>query len=215
MNPLVLVVDDFEDNRALYAEYLAYAGYRVEEASNGREAVERTLDLMPDIVVMDLALPVMDGWEATRRLKTDERTKHIPVIALTGHTLAPHFRDAREAGCDAFLAKPCLPEILAMEVREQLARAVAGLGGEAASEQQRDPRQHDEDDEEHLGRSGRAGSDSREAEDRGDDGHDEEHGSRTQHETLLSVGCDLRGERCSARAYVAGAARASGDAHDG
>jgi CheY-like chemotaxis protein len=113
-----LVVDDFEDNRAMYAEYLSYSGYRVEQASNGQEAVELTQRLRPDVVVMDLSLPVMDGWEATRRLKADQRTKHIPVIALTGHALAGHSRGARDAGCDAFLAKPCLPEKLVAKVEE-------------------------------------------------------------------------------------------------
>lgn len=116
--PLILVVDDFEDNRAMYAEYLSYSGYRVEQASNGEEAVELTKRLKPDVVVMDLSLPIMDGWEATRRLKADEGTRHIPVIALTGHALAGHSRGAHEAGCDAFLAKPCLPERLVEKVEE-------------------------------------------------------------------------------------------------
>jgi CheY-like chemotaxis protein len=117
-SPLVLVVDDFEDNRAMYAEYLAYSGYSVEQAADGEEAVKLAQDLLPDVVVMDLSLPVMDGWEATRRLKADERTRRIPVIALTGHALASHSRGAREAGCDAFLAKPCLPEKLVEKVEE-------------------------------------------------------------------------------------------------
>ena len=116
--PLVLVVDDFEDNRSMYAVYLTYSGYEVIEAADGREAVEVAGQRLPDVVVMDLSLPVMDGWEATRRLKADARTRHIPVIALTGHALAGHSRDAREAGCDAFLAKPCLPEMLVEKVEE-------------------------------------------------------------------------------------------------
>jgi CheY-like chemotaxis protein len=120
--PLVLVVDDFEDNRAMYAEYLAFSGYRVEQASNGEEAVELARRLKPDVVVMDLSLPVMDGWEATRRLKADENTRHIPIIVLTGHALAGHSREARDAGCNAFLAKPCLPEKLVAKV-EELMRA--------------------------------------------------------------------------------------------
>jgi CheY-like chemotaxis protein len=117
-SPLVLVVDDFEDNRAMYAEYLSYSGYSVEQAADGEEAVKLAQNLLPDIVVMDLSLPIMDGWEATRRLKADERTRRIPVIALTGHALASHSRGAREAGCDAFLAKPCLPEKLVEKVEE-------------------------------------------------------------------------------------------------
>ena len=114
--PLVLVVDDFEDNRTMYAEFLSCSGYRVEQASNGVEAVELSQRLKPDVVVMDLSLPVMDGWEAIRRLKSDERTKRIPIIALTGHALASHSKGALEAGCDAFLSKPCLPDKLLEKV---------------------------------------------------------------------------------------------------
>lgn len=116
--PLVLVVDDFEDNRAMYCVYLTYSGYDVVEASDGVEAVEAATTRLPDIVVMDLSLPIMDGWEATRRLRGDPRTRHIPIIALTGHALAAHTRDAEDAGCDAFLAKPCLPEALVEKVEE-------------------------------------------------------------------------------------------------
>jgi CheY-like chemotaxis protein len=119
--PLILVVDDFEDSRAMYAEYLVFSGYRVEQAANGREAVDKATELAPDLVVMDLSLPVMDGWEATRLLKADARTKDIPVIALTGHALSGHSRGAKEAGCDDFLAKPCLPETLLQKVEEHLA----------------------------------------------------------------------------------------------
>jgi CheY-like chemotaxis protein len=115
---LVLVVDDFEDNRAMYAVYLTYSGYDVVEAGDGREAIEVAARRMPDVIVMDLTLPVMDGLEATRRLKADERTRHIPIIALTGHAQAGQSNDAREAGCDAFLAKPCLPEMLVEKVQE-------------------------------------------------------------------------------------------------
>jgi two-component system cell cycle response regulator DivK len=121
----ILLVDDFEDNRAMYAEYLSYLGYAVEQASSGEEAIHLAERLKPDLVVMDLSLPVMDGWEATRRLKASERTRHIPVIALTGHALAAHSRRAKEAGCDAFLTKPCLPERLAAKVEEWLQAARA------------------------------------------------------------------------------------------
>jgi CheY-like chemotaxis protein len=93
----------------------------VEQAANGQEAVDMATKLLPDVVVMDLSLPVMDGWEATRRLKSDARTRRIPVIALTGHALAGHSKGARDAGCDDFLAKPCLPETLVEKVEELLA----------------------------------------------------------------------------------------------
>jgi two-component system cell cycle response regulator DivK len=71
---------------------------------------------------MDLALPRMDGWEATRRLKNDDLTRHIPIVALTGHALAGHAEGAREAGCDAFVTKPCLPDALVAEIRRLLDR---------------------------------------------------------------------------------------------
>ena len=118
--PLVLVVDDFADNREMYSEYLSFSGYDVIEAQNGKEAVEAAQARMPDIIIMDLSLPVMDGWEATRRLKADDRTKKIPVVALTGHALAGHSKGAREAGCDSFLAKPCLPDQLVAEIKRML-----------------------------------------------------------------------------------------------
>jgi len=118
--PTVLIVDDFEDNRAMYAEFLTYSGYKVLEATNGAEAVDKATELVPDVVVMDLSLPVLDGWEATRRLKANPRTRHIPVLALTGHALEGHSQGARQAGCDEFLAKPCLPETLLDTVRKVL-----------------------------------------------------------------------------------------------
>ncbi|HEY2433730.1 MAG TPA: response regulator [Vicinamibacterales bacterium] len=117
---LVLVVEDYQDAREMYAAYLQFSGFEVAEASNGIEAVEKTTALLPDIVLMDLALPRMDGWEATRRLKADPRTRHIPVVALTGHALPGHSDGAREAGCDAFVTKPCLPDALVAEIRRLL-----------------------------------------------------------------------------------------------
>ncbi len=118
--PLVLIVEDYEDAREMYAEYLKYSGFRVAEARNGLEAIEIAQKLLPDVILMDLALPGMDGWEATRRLKSDERTRRIPVIAVTGHALSGHSDTARKAGCDAFVSKPCLPDALVAEVRKML-----------------------------------------------------------------------------------------------
>jgi CheY-like chemotaxis protein len=119
--PLVLVVEDYQDAREMYAAYLQYAGFRVAEATNGLEAIEQSVALKPDIILMDLALPKVDGWEATRRLKEDERTRDIPIVALTGHALAGHAEGARNAGCDAFVTKPCLPDALVAEIRRMLA----------------------------------------------------------------------------------------------
>ena len=119
-NPLVLVVEDYQDAREMYAAYLQFSGYRVAEAANGLEALDKTRELMPDIILMDLALPKMDGWEATRRLKADEQTRHIPIVALTGHALAGHAEGARQAGCVAFVTKPCLPDALVTEIERML-----------------------------------------------------------------------------------------------
>ena len=120
-SPLVLVVEDYQDAREMYAAYLQFSGYRVAEATNGLEAIEQANALMPDIILMDLALPKMDGWEATRRLKMQDTTRHIPIVALTGHALAGHAEGARQAGCDSFVTKPCLPDALVAEIKRMLA----------------------------------------------------------------------------------------------
>jgi two-component system, cell cycle response regulator DivK len=120
--PMILLVDDFPDNREMYAEFLTFSGLRVAEADDGHEALEKAFAMLPDLIVMDLSLPGVDGWEATRRLKADERTKHIPVIALTGHALAGHSKGALEAGCDVFITKPCLPERLLEVIQSTLGR---------------------------------------------------------------------------------------------
>jgi CheY-like chemotaxis protein len=131
--PLVLVVEDYQDAREMYVEYLRFSGFRVAEARNGLEAIERAAALLPNIVLMDLALPRMDGWEATRRLKADVRTQHIPVIALTGHALAGHAEGARQAGCDAFITKPCLPDALVAEIKRVLSRSAVRSGPRGTS----------------------------------------------------------------------------------
>jgi two-component system cell cycle response regulator DivK len=128
--PLVLVVDDFQDNREMYAEFLAYQGFRVIQAANGVEALDQAFTNRPDIIIMDLSLPVMDGWEATRRLKADQRTNDIPVVALTGHAMQGHSKGAMEAGCDSFVAKPCLPDQLVAEIRKMLSSPRSALKAE-------------------------------------------------------------------------------------
>jgi CheY-like chemotaxis protein len=119
--PLVLVVDDYQDAREMYAEYLEFSGFRVAEAANGAEALDKAFALLPDVILMDLSLPIIDGWEATRRLKADERTKAIPVVALTGHAMAGEATGDQEVKCDAFVIKPCLPDTLVAEVKKVLA----------------------------------------------------------------------------------------------
>lgn len=120
--PLVLVVDDYADAREMYVEYLSMSGFRVAEAADGRAAVEKTKELHPDVILMDLSLPVIDGVEATRQIKTDPETKATHVIALTGHSEKEHTTAAREAGCESFVLKPCLPEDLVKEINKVLGR---------------------------------------------------------------------------------------------
>ncbi|MCP3064124.1 response regulator [Myxococcus sp. K38C18041901] len=122
LQPLVLVVDDYDDAREMYAEYLEFSGFRVAQARNGQEALDQAFALTPDIILMDLSLPIIDGWEATRRLKNDARTSTIPVVALTGHAMTGQSDEAKGAGCDSFVTKPCLPDELVAEVRTILAR---------------------------------------------------------------------------------------------
>ncbi len=131
--PLVMVVEDYEDAREMYVEYLKFCGFSVTEARNGVEALEQAFRRVPDIILMDLALPQMDGWEATRRLKQDPRTAAVPIVALTGHALAGHADGARAAGCDAFVTKPCLPDALVDEINRVLsARAARTAPGPTA-----------------------------------------------------------------------------------
>ena len=119
--PLVLVVDDVAHGREIFAEYLEFRGFRVATAADGLEALDKAFELLPDIILMDLSLPQLDGWEATKRLKGDDRTKTIPIIALTAHALASAHDKAMAAGCDSVVTKPCVPKDLEAEVRRQLA----------------------------------------------------------------------------------------------
>jgi CheY-like chemotaxis protein len=118
--PLILIVDDMPDIRDMYAEYLAAQGFRPELASDGFEALSKATVMGPDVIVMDLNLPQLDGWEATRRLKANDLTRSIPVIALTGLSVHHSKAAALEAGCDGFLTKPCYPDALADEIRRVL-----------------------------------------------------------------------------------------------
>lgn len=125
VEPLVLVVDDYDDAREMYAESLLVSGFRVAQAADGAQAVELALSLSPDVILMDLSLPGVDGWEATRQLKADARTRHIPVVALTGHALTSALDAARDAGCDRFVVKPALPDVVIAEVRRAMSRPEA------------------------------------------------------------------------------------------
>jgi two-component system cell cycle response regulator DivK len=126
--PLILIVEDFDDAREMYRDYLEFAAFRVETARDGREAIEKARRLRPDLVLMDLSLPGIDGWEATRLLKSDPATKDILVVALSAHALATEGERARMAGCDGFIAKPCLPPDLVEEISKYLKRQAAAVG---------------------------------------------------------------------------------------
>jgi two-component system, cell cycle response regulator DivK len=114
---LILVVDDFEPNRDLYAYFLRDKGFRVELASNGQEGLDKAFQLRPDVIIMDLSLPVISGADATRQLKADERTKHIPILIITAYDIPGA---AAELRCEAVLTKPCMPNIMLSEITRVL-----------------------------------------------------------------------------------------------
>ena len=118
----VLLVEDNEDNRFIYATALRYSGYEVIEAVSGRQGIERAREQRPDLILMDISIPDVDGWEATIVLKADPLTRAIPIIAVTAHVLPGDERRSMEAGCDGYLAKPVAPATLIAEVDRRLGR---------------------------------------------------------------------------------------------
>ncbi|WP_127581281.1 response regulator [Paenibacillus koleovorans] len=102
----ILIVEDNEMNRDMLSRRLQRKGYEIEMAIDGEEGVRRAREWMPDLILMDLSLPIMDGWTATATLKADEATRGIPVIALTAHAMATDREKALEAGCDDYDTKP-------------------------------------------------------------------------------------------------------------
>ncbi len=120
-SPLILIVDDNAESRGMYASYFAAAGFRVEEAGHGFQGIEKAFRQRPDVILMDLLMPALDGWETIRLLKGRAQTRAIPIIALTGDTKESDLRLARNAGCDALLLKPCLPEVVFDKVRQFVA----------------------------------------------------------------------------------------------
>jgi len=114
---LVLIVDDTSDTRELYAFYLDHVGFSVSAVADGETAVAAAVEMEPDVIVMDLSMPNLDGIAATQRLRLLPRTRNVPVILLTGFPRKAIERGALEAGVDVFLTKPCLPEDLVAHVR--------------------------------------------------------------------------------------------------
>jgi CheY-like chemotaxis protein len=118
--PRILIVEDYDDAREMYRDYLEFSGFQVDTARDGHEALEQARRHNPDLVLMDLSLPGLDGWEATRILKKDPATSHLMVVALSAHALSAEGDRARAAGCDGFIAKPCLPHDLVDQITEIL-----------------------------------------------------------------------------------------------
>jgi two-component system cell cycle response regulator DivK len=120
MTKTVLLVEDNPHNRKIFSGMLTHAGFRVVEAEDGHQALAAMQRELPDIVLMDLSIPGVDGWEVARRLKADARTRPVPIIALTAHAMRGDEERARAAGCDHYLAKPISPKKVVEEVRKLL-----------------------------------------------------------------------------------------------
>jgi two-component system cell cycle response regulator DivK len=120
MSKRILIVEDQEDNRAIMRDLLNDAGYDLIEATNGQDGVNLAQSERPDLILMDVQLPVMDGYEATRRIKSNVELKSIPVIAVTSFALSGDEGKAQSAGCDDYLAKPFSPRLLLAKIREYL-----------------------------------------------------------------------------------------------
>ncbi len=116
----ILVVEDQEDNMQILRDLLMSADYEMIEAQNGERALEAVAKQCPDLILMDIQLPIMDGYEATRRIKADPTFRSIPIIAVTSHALSGGEEKARAAGCDDFVAKPYSPRQLLAKIRQYL-----------------------------------------------------------------------------------------------
>ncbi|HET6229857.1 MAG TPA: response regulator [Longimicrobiaceae bacterium] len=116
----VLLVEDNEDNRMIYSTALRHFGFAVVEAFDGEQGIELAQEHNPAVILMDVTMPGIDGWEATRRIKAIPQTAHIPVIALTARAFGEDRRTAAEAGCDGFLTKPIAPREVVDAVRKAL-----------------------------------------------------------------------------------------------
>ena len=121
MTKRILVIEDQADNRQILRDLLTNADFEVIEAENGEAGVAAAAARKPDLILMDIQLPGMDGYEATRRLKADAMLRHVPVIAVTAHALSGAEQEARAAGFDGYVSKPISPRQLLAKVREYLA----------------------------------------------------------------------------------------------
>lgn len=124
----VVIVDDNDDNRAVYAMVLIHLGYRVVHASGGAEAIEVVRRELPDLVLMDLQMPGVNGFEATAVLKADTTTRHIPILAITALAMGEDRRLALSVGCDGYYAKPLEPRVLAAEIEQWIGKPEQSVG---------------------------------------------------------------------------------------
>jgi two-component system cell cycle response regulator DivK len=120
MSKRILVVEDQEDNRQILRDLLGSAGFEMLEAENGEEAITAAIAHRPDLILMDIQLPIMDGYEATRRIKADDSLKAIPIIVVTSYALSGDEGKARAAGCDDYVTKPYSPRALLAKIRQHL-----------------------------------------------------------------------------------------------
>jgi two-component system cell cycle response regulator DivK len=121
MSKRILVVEDQEDNRQIIRDMLSATDYQITEAENGEEALAAVAKQRPDLILMDIQLPILDGYEATRRIKTDPALRSIPIIAVTSYALSGEEQKARESGCDDYVPKPYSPRELLAKIRGYLA----------------------------------------------------------------------------------------------
>jgi two-component system cell cycle response regulator DivK len=121
----VLLVEDNEDNLVIYSTILRHAGFEVIEARDGEAGIATAKAQHPGLILMDVSIPLVDGWEATRRIKADPETADIPIIALTAHALASDQQKAKDAGCDGYIPKPAEPRLVLATVKQHLGEAIA------------------------------------------------------------------------------------------
>ena len=120
MSKLILAVEDQEDNMQILRDLLTSAGYQIIEAENGKDALAAVTKRRPDLILMDIQIPIIDGYEVTRRIKADPALRSIPIIAVTSHAIGSGEEKARAAGCDDFVAKPYSPRQLLTKIRQYL-----------------------------------------------------------------------------------------------
>ena len=120
MSKRILVIEDQEDNRQIVRDLVTASGYELIEATTGEEGLEVAARERPDLILMDIQLPGIDGYEVTRRIKADPKLRHIPIIAVTSYALSGDDKKAFAAGCDSYVTKPYSPRLLLAKIREYL-----------------------------------------------------------------------------------------------